>query len=134
MEKLAPNRSPAMIRLKNWLRFGALESTITRIPAHVASILMPLSETGSGYGINFGVIEKFFAESLYFSPSHDLPLEGDFKNYSESTIKTGLPIPYLVKDTANFLPDDLIFRSSRDLPLEGRNFSGDTRKNGASHS
>lgn len=28
---------------------------------------MPLSETGSGYGINFGVIKKFFAESLYFS-------------------------------------------------------------------
>lgn len=24
VEKLAPNRSPAMIRLKNWLRFGAL--------------------------------------------------------------------------------------------------------------
>ena len=36
-------------------------------------------------GINFGATEKFFAETLYFSPSHDLPLEGDFKKNSEST-------------------------------------------------
>ena len=90
MEKLAPFRS--------------LESTITRIPAHVASILMPLSETGSGYGINFGVIEKFFAESLYFSPSHDLPLEGDFKNYSESTHKNRPSYSLLSEGHCKFSP------------------------------
>lgn len=51
------------------------------------------------------------------------PLRGISKIIRRAPIKTGLPIPYLVKGTANFLPDDLIFRSSRDLPLEGEKFA-----------
>ena len=93
---------------------------------------MPLSETGSGYGINFGVIEKFFAESLYFSPSHDLPLEGDFKNYSESTHKNSCSHSLLSEGiyrkmaiTRKFYLQALIFHRSRDLPLEREKvFSG----------
>lgn len=50
------------------------------------------------------------------------PLRGISRIIRRAHIKTGLPIPYLVKGTANFLPDDLIFRSSRDLPLEGQIF------------
>ena len=50
----------------------------------VASLLMPHSEAESGYGINFDVTkEKSSWNPLYFSPSHDLPLEGDFKKLRE---------------------------------------------------
>ena len=100
----------------------------------MASFLMPSPKAKPDYGINFDAIEKFFSETLYFSRFHDLPPEGAFIKFSRAPIKTGLLIPYLVKGTEYFLPDGLIFRSSRDLPLEGRIFSGDTRKNGASHS
>ena len=132
---------------RNWLRFGARFETAPGVGSvlapkaktkagfsRVASILMPPPKAKSDYGINFDATEKFFSETLYFSRSHDLPPDGAFKKFSGAPIKAGLLIPYLVKGTENFLPDDLIFRSSRDLPLEGRNFSGGTRKNGASHS
>ena len=102
--------------------------------SRVASFLMPSPKAKSDYGINFDAIEKFFSEALYFSRSHDLPPEGAFKKFSRAPIKTSLLIPYLVKGTENFLPEGLIFWPFRDLPLEGRIFSGDTRKNGASHS
>ena len=62
---------------------------------------------------------KNLSAALYFAPSHDLPLEGDFKKDSGAPIKTGLLIPYLVRGSTNFLPEDLIFPPSRDLPLEG---------------
>ena len=77
---------------------------------------------------------KILSAALYFSPSHDLPLEGDFKKVSGAPIKTGLLIPYLVRGSADFPPEDLIFPLSRDLPLEGEIISGNTRKNDASHS
>jgi hypothetical protein len=102
---------------------------------------MPRSEAESGYGIKIDATKEkvsrdpyifrflvtyhlrgFFknlSAALYFSPSHDLPLEGDFKNVSGAPIKTGLLIPYLVRGSTNFLPEDLIFPPSRDLPLEG---------------
>ena len=72
--------------------------------SRVASIMMPCSEVESGSGINFDVIEKFFAESLYFSPSHDLPLEGDFKNYSESTHKNRPSYSLLSEGHCKFSP------------------------------
>ena len=55
----------------------------------VASILMPCSEVESGYDINFDATKENFPRSLYFSPSHDLPLEGDFKILFGSTHKNG---------------------------------------------
>ena len=56
----------------------------------VASILMPCSEVESGYGINFDATKENFPRSLYFLPSHDLPLERDFKILFGSTHKIGL--------------------------------------------
>ena len=53
----------------------------------MASILMPPPKAKSDYGINFDATEKFFSEALYFSLSHDLPLEGDFKKFFGSTHK-----------------------------------------------
>ena len=59
--------------------------------------MMPLSETETKHGINFDATERFF----YPTP-----------------IKTGLLIPYLVRDFKNFLLEGLIFPLSRDLPIE----------------
>ena len=61
-------------------------------------------------------------------------LRGISKFFSEAPINMTLLIPYLVRGFENFLPEGLIFPLSRDLPLEGEIFSGNTRKNGASHS
>ena len=47
---------------------------------------MPSPKAKSDYGINFDATEKFFSKALYFSPSRDLPLEGDFKKISEAPI------------------------------------------------
>ena len=88
----------------------------------MASILMPCSEVESGYGINFDATKENFPRSLYFSPSHDLPLERDFNFFSEAPIKMALLIPYLVRSFEKFLPEGLIFPLSRDLPLEGEIF------------
>ena len=117
----------------NWLRFGASSAKKENFYS-LASILMPCSEVESGYGINFDATKENFPRSLYFLPSHDLPLERNFKFFSEAPIKMALLIPYLVKGFGNFLPEGLIFPLSRDLPLEGEIFPGNTRKNGASHS
>ena len=89
---------------------------------------MPCSEVESGCGINFDATKENFPRSLYFSPSHDLPLEGDFKILFGSTQKTALLIPYLVRSFENFLPEGLIFPLSRDLPLEGEKFFGKASK------
>ena len=58
---------------------------------------MPLSGAETKHGITFDAAESFF----YPAP-----------------IKTGLLIPYLVRDFKNFLPEGLIFPLSRDPPLE----------------
>ena len=96
----------------------------------MASILLPQPDFSS----NLKSKQKNFSRGFIFRPFSWSTTWGGFQKISEAPIKTGLFIPYLVKGTENFLPEGLIFRSSRDLPLEGRNFSGGTRKNGASHS
>ena len=83
---LDPNRSLVTNQSDNWLRFGALKEIIEDFYS-VASILMPCSEVESGCGINFDATKENFPRSLYFSPSHDLPLEGDFKILFGSTHK-----------------------------------------------
>ena len=85
---LAPNRSLVTNQSDNWLRFGALKEKMEDFYS-VASILMPCSEVESGCGINFDATKENFPRSLYFSPSHDLPLEGDFKILFGSTHKNG---------------------------------------------
>ena len=131
--KLAPNRSLVTNQSDNWLRFGALKEKIEDFYS-VASILMPCSEVESGYGINFDVTKENFPWSLYFSPSHDLPLEGDFKILFGSTHKNGPANSLLSEGLRKKFSEGLIFPLSRDLPLEGEKFPGNTRKNGASHS
>ena len=64
--KFGSESEPRDYPVKKMAPFRSLESTITRIPAHVASILMPLSETGSGYGINFDVTKEKFPLILIF--------------------------------------------------------------------
>ena len=125
--KLAPNRSLVPNQSDNWLRFGASSAKKENFYS-LASILMPCSEVESGYGINFDATKENFPWSLYFSPSHDLPLERDFNFFSEAPIKMALLIPYLVRGFENFLPEGLIFPLSRDLPLEGEKFFGKASK------
>ena len=99
--------------------------------SRVASIMMPCSEVESGSGINFDATKEISPDPYIFR----LPMTYRIsKFFSEAPIKTALLIPYLVRGFENILPEGLIFPLSRDLPLEGRFFSGDTRKNGASHS
>ena len=93
---------------RDWLRFGV---RCERAPgvgsvlapkaktkagfSRVASILMPPPKAKSDYGINFDATEKFFSEALYFSLSHDLPLEGQI--YPATPIKSTLPTHPLVR-------------------------------------
>lgn len=93
--------------------------------------MMPCSEVESGSGINFDATKEISPDPYIFR----LPMTYRIsKFFSEAPIKTALLIPYLVRGFENILPEGLFFPLSRDLPLEGRFFSGDTRKNGASHS
>ena len=115
---MAPNRSLVTNQSDNWLRFGALKEKIEDFYS-VASILMPCSEVESGCGINFDATKENFPRSLYFSPSHDLPLEGNFKILFGSTHKNGPANSLLSEGLRKNFSEGLIFPLSRDLPLEG---------------
>ena len=90
---------------------------------------MPLSEAGSGYGINFDATKENFPRSLYFSPSHDLPLEGNFKILFGSTHKNGPANSLLSEGLRKNFSGGLIFHRSRELPLEREKVFSGTPKN-----
>ena len=93
--------------------------------------MMPCSEVESGSGINFDATKEISPDPYIFR----LPMTYRIsKFFSEAPIKTALLIPYLVRGFENILPEGLIFRFPVIYPLREDFFSGDTRKNGASHS
>ena len=91
------------------LRFGALKEKIEDFYS-VASILMPCSEVESGYGINFDATKENFPWSLFFSPSHDLPLERDFKILFGSTHKNGPANSFLSEGLRKYFSGGFFFR------------------------
>ena len=130
---LAPNRSLVTNQSDNWLRFGA-SSVKKRASTVWHQFWCRVQRSNRAMASILTSLKKNFPWSLYFSPSHDLPLEGDFKILFGSTHKNGPNNSLLSEGLRKIFPEGLIFPFSRDLPLEGEIFPDNTRKNGASHS